>query len=568
MFLSPLSRSSIPCFLLLGLVVAFGCRPSTSRSSVKTPAVKGTDSLESRITTTPHDESDDFFENEAVHRIVLKLSDDQAHLLSENPRQYVRSTLTEEGGMRLEVGLKLKGAAGSFRQLDEKPAFTINANKYRKQQSFHQLQKFHLNNSVQDELYVNEWLCSSICREAGIPAPRVTHARVWLNDRDLGLYVVKEGFDRQFLQRHFRDANGNLYDGGFCQDIDSELEKDSGDGPNDLSDLRELNEACAEEDPETRLRQMGQRLEVEALLTFMAFEMMACHWDGYVANRNNYRIYFPPDSKRAWFLPHGMDQMFQDPGFQTFGQSPAIVSGSVRSNPEWNEQFRQRVAKLLPLFDGDRLAGRVQQLHQKIRPTLVELNLDGIAEIDGQVAQLQNRLHERFLCIAQQLTEPDPVVEQDASVMEFGDGEPIPLDDWDPQQETQDTQLVRIDPSETSVDPSDDGVVYSIAVGESSDCVASWRKTVLLPQGYYRLQAKLRVDDVEPRKNDDRGAGAGLRISGVNRDNALVNSSDWCEVIYEFTVWEERQTVQLVAELRATKGAMAMKNAQLLRVDP
>ncbi len=563
MFPSPLLRRFISCFLLLLLVVAFGCRPSTARSLVKSPSVNGTDSLESRITTTPHDESDDFFESAAIPRIVLKLSEDQARMLSENPRQYVRCTLTEEGGMRLEVGLKLKGAAGSFRQLDEKPAFTINANKYHKQQSFHQLQKFHLNNSVQDELYVNEWLCASICREAGVPAPRVTHARVWLNDRDLGLYVVKEGFDRQFLQRHFRDASGNLYDGGFCQDIDSELEKDLGHGPNDLSDLRALNAACAEEDSETRGQQMVQRLEIEAFQTFMAFEMMACHWDGYVANSNNYRIYFPPDSKRAWFLPHGMDQMFQDPGFPTFGQTPAIVSGTVRSSPEWNEQFRQRVAKLLPLFDGHQLVGRVQQLHHKLRPTLLELNPDGIAEIDEQIAQLQNRLHERFHCIAQQLTEPDPAVEHDAAVMEFGDGEPVPLDDWDPQQETQDSQLVRIDPSENSVDTSDDSVIYSIAVGESSDCVASWRKTVLLAQGHYRLQAQLRVDDVDPRKNDDRGVGAGLRISGVNRDNALVNSSDWREASYDFHVTEDWQSVQFVVELRATKGSMAMKNARI-----
>ena len=154
-------------------------------------------------------------------------------------------------------------------------------------------------------------------------------------------------------------------------------------------------------------------------------------------------------------------------------------------------------------------------------------------------------------------------MEHDAAVMEFGDGEPVPLDDWDPQQETQDSQLVRIDPSENSVDTSDDSVIYSIAVGESSDCVASWRKTVLLAQGHYRLQAQLRVDDVDPRKNDDRGVGAGLRISGVNRDNALVNSSDWREASYDFHVTEECQSVQFVVELRATKGSMAMKNARI-----
>ena len=471
--------------------------------------------------------------------------------------------------MGLEVGLKLKGAAGSFRELADKPAITINTNKYRKQQSFHQLEKFHLNNSVQDELYVNEWLCASICHEAGIPAPRVTHAHLWINERDVGLYVVKEGFDRQFLKRHFRDASGNLYDGGFCQDIDSQLEKDAGNGPNDLSDLRALKDACEETDAEIRRTQIERRLEVDAFQAFMAFEMMACHWDGYVANRNNYRIYFPPDSKRAWFLPHGMDQMFQDPGFQTFGQTPAIVASAVRSNPEWNSQFRQRVAKLLPLFEGDRLAGLVEQLQRKLRPTLLELNPDGISEFDQQMTQIKNRLHERYRCITQHLTEPDPAVEQDATtVMEFGDGEPVALEDWDPQQETQDSQLVRTDLPENTVAASEDGVVYSVAVGDSSDCVASWRKAVFLAQGHYRLIAQMRVDEVVPRENDVRGVGAGLRISGMNRDNHLVNSSDWCEISYDFKVTEEQQSVQLVAELRATKGTMAMKNARLKQLVP
>src|SRR6185436_20169429 len=102
------------------------------------------------------------------------------------------------------------------------------------------------------ESYLCEWICADLCRDAGVPAPRVTHARVWLNGRDLGLYVLKEGFDKPFLVRHFGSAAGNLYDGGFCADLDSNLEKDSGNGPDDHSDLRALVAACREADPAAR----------------------------------------------------------------------------------------------------------------------------------------------------------------------------------------------------------------------------------------------------------------------------------------------------------------------------
>src|SRR5262249_34712540 len=150
------------------------------------------------------------------------------------------------------VALKLKGAAGSYRDWGDRPALTLNLTKFNKAGKFHDLVKLHLNNSVQDETYLSELICSELFRQAGVPAPPVPHARVWLNGRDVGLYVLKEGFDEQFLKRHFADATGNLYDGGFVQDLNADLEKDAGNGPDDHSDLRTITEANALEDPAAR----------------------------------------------------------------------------------------------------------------------------------------------------------------------------------------------------------------------------------------------------------------------------------------------------------------------------
>ena len=561
--MSTLSRSRLFSWsaFLLGLVLVAGCGATKHASTVTTS-----------LPAAQRDASDDFFASPTITRIVLHLTNVEEQKLVGDARQYVRCTLIQDKARPLvNVGLKLKGAAGSFQELSGKPAFTINVNKFNKHQSFHELEKFHLNNSVQDELYTNEWLCSSIAREAGIPAPRVTHARVWLNDRDLGLYVLKEGFDNHFLKRCFRDPNGNLYDGGFCQDIDCELEKDAGKGPIDLSDLRALVEACSEADPERRRAQMEQQLNVEAFLKFMAFEMMTCHWDGYVANRNNYRIYFPTDSKRAQFLPHGMDQMFQDPGFQTFGYTPAIAASAIRSNEEWNAQFRQCVETLLPLFEGSRLSGQVKELHRKLRPTMMELNPNGIFEYDQQSAELQERLHLRYTSIVQHLSEPDPPLpdpslEQEVALMVLEIGEVIALENWEPKQETEAARHARIEPSANAVDEEKRDVLYAIEAGDANDCIASWRSTVRLPDGNYRFIAQLRVKDVVPRQNDDRGIGAGLRISGNRRENALMDTSDWNETSYDFQIDEDQHSVQLIAELRATKGSMMMKNARLTRI--
>ena len=563
--------------LLIGWSLAAGCKPKATLPAAVSNAASATSLSNTSETTTKaaveRDASDLFFENESVTKIVLQLSPEQERRLNENARQYVRCTLVENGGSTLvDVGLKLKGAAGSFQELSGKPAFTINVNKFRKHQSFHNLDKFHLNNSVQDELYINEWLCSSICRDAGIPAPRVTHARIWLNDRDLGLYVVKEGFDSRFLNRHFRDSTGNLYDGGFCQDIDAELEKDEGNGPSDLSDLRALQEACSEPDLDARWNRISEQLNLDAFLRFMAFEMMAGHWDGYVSNCNNYRIYFSPDSNKALFLPHGMDQTFQDAGFPTFGQSTAIVARAIRENPDWDRLFRQQVSEMLPLFEGDRLGNRLRPLQTRIRQSLMEWNPDSANGFDERIEQYREHLNERYRNIAQQLTEPnppppEPEMEQEPMGLDLQIGETVAIADWEPKQETESSQLQEVEPAEGE-ESSSSQITYSISVGDSEDCIASWRKRIDLPMGHYLFTAQLRVDGVVPRENDDRGTGAGIRISGANRDNGLVSSRDWQEVSYDFQVTEERQLVQLVAELRAKKGSVIIKDMQLKRLEP
>src|SRR4030095_10780611 len=145
-----------------------------------------------------------------------------------------------------DVAIHLKGAAGSFRPIDADPSLTLNFDKHVKGQTFHGLQRMSLNNSVQDRSFLNEQICREMFAAADVPVPRATHALVKLNGRDLGLYVLTEAFNKQFLAHHFKNPNGNLYDGGFLKDVTDELEKSSGKNPEDRSDLKRLVEAARE----------------------------------------------------------------------------------------------------------------------------------------------------------------------------------------------------------------------------------------------------------------------------------------------------------------------------------
>jgi hypothetical protein len=77
---------------------------------------------------------------------------------------------------------------------------------------------------------MTEVLAAELYLRAGLPAARATPARVCFNGRELGPYVLKEGMDRTFLNRHFGEMGGNLYESCWGCDIDQPMERISGPG--------------------------------------------------------------------------------------------------------------------------------------------------------------------------------------------------------------------------------------------------------------------------------------------------------------------------------------------------
>ena len=191
-----------------------------------------------------------FFADPAVHIFKLQVNQEGLNSLRQNPREFVPATVQAGQVTYTNVAIHLKGTLGSFRNLNEKPAFTLNFSKFSPGQKFHGLRSIHLNNSVQDGTRMCEYLSGELFRAAGVPATRVSFAQVELNGRKLGLYVLKEGFSKDFLSIYFQRTRGNLYDNDPGKEITARLEKDSGDGPDDWSDLKRLSAATRESDPD------------------------------------------------------------------------------------------------------------------------------------------------------------------------------------------------------------------------------------------------------------------------------------------------------------------------------
>ncbi|HKS35801.1 MAG TPA: CotH kinase family protein [Verrucomicrobiae bacterium] len=438
------------------------------------------------------------------------------------------------------VALHLKGAAGSFRPFDDKPALTLSFSKHGSVQRFHGYSKISLNNSVQDPSYLSEAISRELFEAAGVPVPRADHATVLINGRDLGLYVLTEGWGKPFLRRYFKNVSGNLYDGGFVQDITGQLETNSGDRESDRSDLNRLLESALEPDPARRSERLAQVLDMERFFNFIAMEVMTCHWDGYALNRNNYRVFHDVETDRMVFMPHGLDQMFgvirSSPHSSIDDPMRGLVARAVLGTPFGRERYLERIAYLRTnVFLEERLTNRVHELSRRIRPTLAAYAPDLAEEHDAQVAYLCQRIVERARSISEQLAAPQRPVQ-------FDDRGMARLSDWIPHRSARRRGVGQLERAER-----DGRKVLQIGAGTGGGAGA-WRTQVLLEAGAYRFEGNVQTRGVGTT------GGVSLRIPGTRDVWMQATQNEWSLISHGFTVTQPLVEIELICEMRAGSG--------------
>ena len=490
---------------------------------------------------------DDLFTGTVVRKIRIEIPKEGLAKLrryhwerngNHEERATVPATLQEGDTVYTNVALHLKGAEGSFRPVDHNPAMTLNFDKFARGQRFHGLQKISLNNSVEDPTFLTEKICRELFAAAGVPVPRADFANVELNGRPLGLYVLVEGWNKQFLKRYFKNPNGNLYDSGFIKDINESLEKTSGPDPKDQSDLKTLVAAASEPDLTNRLTRLEKVLDLDQFMTSFALQIMMWNWDGYVMNINNYRIYHDPDSGRLVILPHGLDQMFWKPDGLIFPRMRGMLARAVVQIPEGRRRYLERMSQLLTnVYKVEAITNRVVQQAARIRTTLLAHNPQAAKNHERLVAQLCERIALRARSLEQQLGAPTKAIRFDKSGV-------ARLSDWKPK-----TDFGAPDFAEMA--GPDRNVWFHISAPNGSS-VGSWRTRVYLETGRYRVEGKIKTRGVVSDPGDPR-FGVGLRISNQRFAQKLSGTNEWTNVAYEFDIPEAGE-VELVCELRAAKG--------------
>ena len=465
----------------------------------------------------------------------------------------VQATVREGGKVYTNVAVHLKGSF-SFQPIDGKPSLTLNFEKFAPGQRFHGLTKIHLNNSVQDPSYLCESFARELFQSVGVPSPRATPALVKINGREHGVSVLIEGANKLFVKRHFESAKGNLYDGGSGGDVTKALETDSGENPDDRSDLTNLVNAVRVPNPETRFTRMAKVLDVDEFITFAATEAVLVHWDGYAIGCNNYRLFHDVVRDKMVFIPHGLDQLFGVSSSPTLSITPAfkgLVAKQLFSVPEGRRRYLARIARLSTNeFRVEALHARVDKLAARLRPALAE-HPEWRDEFDEAVAALKSRIVMRSKSVALQLQNPKRPVP-------LADDNSVRLGAWSFKAGTRAATSARSFTNNRQI------LQVTGRVPESS---GAWRTSVLLDEGHYEFTGLARVEKLPP--NTPGTNGVILRISGERSTKGITQPADWAKLSYEFDV-SGLMDVELICEYRGPEGTgfFDVGTLKLIRTGP
>ncbi len=393
----------------------------------------------------PDTDIEDFFSLARVHRVAVALDDDAWASLLEDPSEYVRGDVDIDGATFLDVGVRLKGGAGSFVPLDGdypeisgdgngnpgKSALILNLDKFVDGQEHLGLEKLTVNNLVQDDSCVHETAAYALFRAGGVPAPRTAYADVSLNDEDRGLFLLVESQDNSlFLEDWYGDDEGNLYEGEYGTDLREEhaehFDQDNGDDES-REDLRELGRALDEAEAvggDEAWAILNDRLDMDEYLAFATTEILLGHWDGYTPSMNNYKVHHDLDSDRWTFLPWGADQTFEDQIGPYNGVmmelGPAWTGGRVHqlcfSSQACRDRLYQAFLEVIERAEAMELSALAAEAQALIgERALAEATAHGDPDIteaaweqvDHHLSERPAQLHEWLGCLAGEVVDHD-----------------------------------------------------------------------------------------------------------------------------------------------------------------
>lgn len=154
------------------------------------------------------------FDDSRVHSIDIVMEDWDSFLDTCENEEYSACSVVIDNEAYKNVGIRAKGNT-SLSQVKEygndRYSFKIEFDCYEKGNSYHGLDKISLNNIIQDNTYMKDYLTYKMMGDFGVAAPLCSYVYITVNGEDWGLYLAVESVEESFLARNYGNGYGNLY---------------------------------------------------------------------------------------------------------------------------------------------------------------------------------------------------------------------------------------------------------------------------------------------------------------------------------------------------------------------
>jgi len=273
-----------------------------------------------------------------------------------------------------------------------KMQFVVSFNEVDPKGRFHGLRKLVFDAPWYDRTFLHERLTMPFFKERGLPYSCVNNATLSINGEYYGVYSNAERLDKEYLQRNFEMADGNLYQAG------NELKTNETIG--DTSDLAALNAAA-------NVADLAKVMDLDEAVAEWAVEAMLPAMDNYWAGVEiNYYVYSHP-TRGFLYLPYDMDIVFGDSAYpdgallwpDTVNSDPILYEHPgwlkedrvkmVLSDPVWCQRFVEELKKTRDIYSPAQLAARTDLWNAQIH-SAVEMDTRKAFSTAGHDAAVAN----------------------------------------------------------------------------------------------------------------------------------------------------------------------------------
>lgn len=290
-----------------------------------------------------------------------------------------RANIRIDGVEITDVAIRKKGFFGS---VDENfPSLKIKLDEYVDQSPLGASKRLTLNNNKQDMPLISQFMAYRFFNQAGVPAPRVGFANVYVNEKHLGVYSLVETVDKAFLSANFGSSSGDLLEGTLADFSKKSIKRmDHKSGANEDSEKWRVNElAELLQADELDLNKLRQVIEMDSFYRFWATESLLAFWDGYSANQNNFFVYDNPKTGRLHFMPWGADSLwstmagpfggFAKPNESVFAN--ALLANRIFKTEAGCEGYRKTIVDLLAKhWNEEKMKLKIDELAVLLKPHL------------------------------------------------------------------------------------------------------------------------------------------------------------------------------------------------------